>query len=252
MAREIETFVVGGLVKMRKYGVGGAFLPVGLVSTLVQAIEKTDLTLADTTTPQGGEYDSISRITSMGLTMNWRELYTENLGLMYWGDVTRIPSATVTDEPHTATKGGTIKLDKMPLSITSVTLSPAGGTALVEGDDYQLTGSGIEILSAGSIADDAAILVTYKSATVDVIEALTNSGTVVEFLFEGANAAGTKKRVNLQYFRCQLSPAASTDWISTDDFMGSEVTAKVLSDPAKVGVGKSKYMRIEKEVAAVV
>jgi hypothetical protein len=251
MAREIETFVVGGLVKMRKYGVGGAFLPVGLVSTLVQAIEKTDLTLADTTTPQGGEYDSISRITSMGLTMNWRELYTENLGLMYWGDVTRIPSTTVTDEPHTATKGGTIKLDKMPLSITSVTLSPAGGAALVDGDDYQLTGSGIEILSAGSIADAAAILVTYKSATVDVIEALTNSGTVVEFLFEGANAAGTKKRVNLQYFRCQLSPAASTDWISTDDFMGSEVTAKVLSDPKKVGAGKSKYMRIEKEVETV-
>lgn len=250
MARDIETFVVGGLVKMRKYGVGGAFLPVGLVSTLVQAIEKTDLTLADTTTPQGGEYDSLSRITSMGLTMNWRELYTANLAAIYWGDVTRVPAATVTDEAHTATKGGTIMLAKMPLLITSVTAVPAG-PAFVEGDDYHMTGSGIEILSAGAIADATPILVTYSSATVDVIEALTNSGQVVEFLFEGANAAGTKQRLNLQYYRCQLSPAASTDWINTSDFMGSEVVAKVLSDPAKLGTGKSKYMKIMKEVPAV-
>ncbi|WP_268797518.1 phage tail tube protein [Pseudomonas huanghezhanensis] len=251
MSREIETFVVGGLVKMRLYGIGGPFMPIGLVSTLAQAIEKTDLTLADTTTPQGGEYDSISRITSMGLTMNWRELYTENLALMYWGDVTRIPSETVSDEAHTATKGGTIKLDKMPLSITSVALASAPATVFKDGDDYQMTGSGIEILSGGAIAEAANLLIDYQCAEVDVIEALTNSGKVVEFLFEGANAAGTKKRLNLQYFRCQLSPAASTDWISADDFMGSEVAVKVLSDPKKVGAGKSKYMRIEKEVESV-
>lgn len=249
MARDIETFVVGGLVKMRLYGVGGAFTPVGLVSTLVQAIEKSDITLADTTTPQGGEYDALSRITSMSLTMNWRELYTSNLAAMYWGDVTKVPAATVTDEAHTATKGGTILLDKMPLTITSVTAT-TGGTVYVEGDDYQMTGAGLEILEAGKIADDAEIKVTYSAAAVDVIETLTNSGKVYEILFEGANAAGTKLRMNLQYFRCQLSPAASADWISTDDFMGSEVVAKVLSDPAKVGAGKSKYMKIMKEVAS--
>lgn len=250
MAREIETFLVGGLVKMRKYGVGGAFMPVGLVSTLTQAIEKTDITLADTTTPQGGEYDSVSRITSMGLTMNWRELYTANLAAMYWGDATKVPATTVTDEAHTATKGGTILLDKMPLSITSVKLA-AGATTYEDGDDYQMTGAGLEILEAGNIADGAELQITYASASVDVIEALTNSGSVYEILFEGANAAGTKKRMNLQYFRCQLSPAASADWISTDDFMGSEVTAKVLSDPAKVGAGKSKYMKIMKETTGV-
>lgn len=247
MPREIETFVVGGVVKMRKYGVGGAFTPVGLVSTLQQAIEKSDIDLADTTTPQGGVYDSVSRITSMALTMNWRELYTSNLAAMYWGDVSRVPAATVTDEAHIAKKGGTILLAKMPLTITSV--MPATGSApFVEGDDYQMTGSGIEVLEAGAIEDDAALKITYASAAVDVIEVLTNSGGVYEFLFEGANAAGTKLRVNLQYFRCQLSPAASADWISGDDFLGSEVTAKVLSDPSKVGAGKSKYMKIMKEV----
>lgn len=249
MAREIETFVVGGLVKIRPYGVGGAFTPIGLVSTLVQAIEKTDISLPDTTTPQGGEYDAISRISGMTVTMNWRELYTSNLAAMYWGDVTNVPASTVTDEPHVATKGGTIQLDKMPLAITEVT-NAGGVVTYVDGDDYQITGSGVEILSAGAIVDATPVLVTYTSASVDVIEALTNSGKIYEILFEGANAAGTKDRINLQYFRCQLSPAASADWISTSDFMGSEVVAKVLSDPAKVGQGKSKYMKIMKEVAA--
>lgn len=247
MARDIETYVVGGLVKIRPYGQGGPFTPVGLVSTLTQAIEKTDLTLADTTTPQGGEYDSISRITSMSLTMNWRELYTTNLAAMFWGDVTRVPAATVTDEDHVAAKGGTITLEKMPLSIGEVT-DATGATIYVEGDDYQFTGSGVEILAAGAIAEAAPIKITYSTATVDVIEVLTNSGKVYEILFEGANAAGQKNRINLQYFRCQLNPAASTDWISTDDFLGNEVVAKVLSDPAKSGQGKSKYMRITKEV----
>lgn len=249
MSRAIETFVVGGLVKMRKYGMGGPFTPVGLVSTLTQAIEKSDLTLADTTTPQGGEYDALSRITSMTLTMNWREFFTSNLAIMYWGDASRVPASTVTDETHTASKGGTILLAKMPLTITSVMPAAGGGTAFVEGNDYQMTGSGIEILEAGAIAEAAEIKVTYATAAVDVIEALTNSGGVFEFLFEGASAAGTKLRVNLQYFRCQLSPAASSDWISTEDFMGSEVTAKVLSDPTKTGANKSKYMKIMKEVA---
>lgn len=168
---------------------------------------------------------------------------------MYWGDVTKVPSSTVTDEPQVATKGGTILLDKMPLTITEVT-DTTGTTTYVEGDDYQMTGAGLEILAAGAIADAAPLKVTYSSATVDVIEALTNSGKVYEILFEGANAAGTKQRINLQYFRCQLSPAASADWISTNDFMGSEVVAKVLSDPSKVGAGKSKYLKIMKEVAA--
>lgn len=248
MARDIETFVVGGLVKMRPYGVGGPFTPVGLVSTLTQAIEKSDITLADTTTPQGGEYDALSRITAMTITMNWRELYTGNLAAMFWGDTSRVPAATVTDEPHTAMKGGTILLDKMPLSITSVMPATGTGSAFVEGDDFQMTGAGIEILQAGNIADNTDIKVTYASAAVDVVEALTNSGKIYEFLFEGANAAGTKQRLNLQFFRCQLSPSASANWISTDDFMGGEVVAKVLSDPAKVGAGKSKYMKIMKEV----
>lgn len=57
---------------------------------------------------------------------------------------------------------------------------------------------------------------TYKSATVDVIEALTNSGKTFECLFEGENAAGTQRRIQARYFRCRLNPSSQQDWLNTE------------------------------------
>ncbi|MBN0379611.1 hypothetical protein JTM61_36905, partial [Pseudomonas aeruginosa] len=98
----------------------GPFKKVGLVSTIQQTIESSEITLPDTTTPKGGEYDSVSRISSVGLGINFRELHTSMLAALMWGDATNVPSATHTDEAHTAVPGGTIALDFMPLEITSV------------------------------------------------------------------------------------------------------------------------------------
>ncbi|ETV02801.1 TPA: hypothetical protein NID03_001991 [Pseudomonas aeruginosa] len=250
MAIEKETFVIGGWLKAREAGTGGAFQKVGLVSTLQQTIETNEITLPDTTTPQGGEYDAVSRITSVGLSINFRELYTAMLAALMWGDATRVPSATHTDEAHTVVPGGTLALDFMPLEITSVT-SEDGTTTYAEFDDWNMTGSGLEFLEGGKISAASPIKVTYKSATVDVIEALTNSGKVFEFLFEGENAAGTQRRILARYFMCRLNPSSQQDWISTDDFLAAEATAKVLMDPTKVGAGKSKYFNIKKELATV-
>lgn len=249
MPQEKETFVIGGPFKARVAGTNGPFLKAGLVSTIQQTIETNDITLNDTTTPQGGEYDAVSRITGVSLAINFRELYTWVLAALVWGDASSVPSETVDDEPVTAVPGGTVVLAKMPLEITEVT-NTAGTTNYEEGTDYQMTGSGIEFLAGGAISASTPVKVTYESAAVDVIEALTNSGVVFEFLFEGENAAGTQKRIECRYFRCRLNPAGQQDWINTDDFLQSQATAKVLSDQTKVGSGKSKYFRITKEKAA--
>ncbi|MDF5817743.1 hypothetical protein P4054_22350 [Pseudomonas aeruginosa] len=84
---------------------------------------------------------------------------------------------------------------------------------------------------------------TYKSATVDVIEALTNSGKTFECLFEGENAAGTQRRIQARYFRCRLNPSSQQDWLNTEDFLAAEATAKVLMDPTKVGAGKVEVLQ---------
>ena len=249
MAQEKETFIIGGWLKAREAGSGNPFKKVGLVSTIQQSIETNDITLNDTTTPQGGEYDAVSRIKGMSLSINFRELYTWVLAALVWGDATSVASDTVLDEPVTAVPGTTVALAQMPLEITEVT-STAGATVYEEGTDYQMTGSGIEFLEGGAISASTPVKVTYESAAVDVVEALTNSGKVFEFLFEGENAAGTQLRIEARYWRCRLNPASQQDWINTDDFLQSQATAKVLSDPTKVGPGKSKYCRIKKEKAA--
>lgn len=249
MAQEKETFIIGGWLKAREAGSGAPFQKVGLVSTVQQTIETNDITLNDTTTPQGGEYDAVSRITSMSLSINFRELYTWVLAALVWGDATSVASTTVTDEEVTAVPGSTAALAQMPLEITEVT-DATGTTTYDEVDDYIMTGSGIEFVEGGAISASTPVKVTYTTAAVDVIEALTNSGKVFEFLFEGENAAGTQKRIECRYWRCRLNPANQQDWINVDDFLQSQATAKVLSDPTKVGAGKSKYCRIKKEKAA--
>ncbi|WEW97701.1 hypothetical protein P3T65_26305 [Pseudomonas nitroreducens] len=249
MAQEKETFIIGGWLKLRKAGTNAPFQKVGLVSTIQQTIESNDIPLADTTTPQGGEYDAVSRITGVSLAINFRELYTWILAALVWGSASSVASTTITDEDVTAVPGTTAVLDEMPLEITEVT-NEDGTTTYVEIDDYVMTGSGIEFVEGGAISTSTLVKVSYKTAAVDVVEALTNSGETFEFLFEGENAAGTQKRIECRYWRGRLNPANQQDWINTEDFLQSQATAKILSDPTKLGAGKSKYFRIKKEKAA--
>ena len=262
MAVKKETVVIGGHMKARESGSGLPFQKVGLVSTIQHATETNTLTLNDTTTPQGGEYDSLDRVTSVSLTINFREIYTWVLAALVWGSATEVEASTHTGEVHRAGVDGTIALDNMPLTITGVS-GPAALPAdpdveYVEDDDWIMTGSGLQVVAGGAL--EAAIIaagvtaynvsVDYNSAAVDVIEALTNSGKTFEFLFEGENAAGTQKRVEVRFFMCRLNLATAMDWINTEDFGAFEATAKVLRDDSRVGGGTSKYFRIKKEKGA--
>lgn len=258
MAVKKETVVIGGHLKARLAGSSAPFQKVGLVSTIQHTTETNSLTLADTTTPQGGEYDSLDRVTGVSLSINFREIFSWVLAALVWGSVSNVAASTVTGEQHVAEVDGTIALEKMPLSIASVS-NEAGTTDYDEFDDWVMTGSGIEVVSGGALetAIKAAapgtpfkVSVDYSSAAVDVIEALTNSGQVFEFLFEGENAAGTQKRVQARFFQCRLNLATQMDWINTEDFGGFQATAKVLRDSNKVGAGTSKYFNIKKELAA--
>lgn len=258
MAIKKETIVIGGHLKAREYGSGLPFQKVGLVSTIQHATETNSLTLADTTTPQGGEYDSLDRVTGVTLNINFREIFTWVWAALVYGEHSSVPASTVTGEIKLATVDGTIALEQMPLSISGVS-NEAGTTDFDEFDDWVMTGSGIEPVPGGALETaikaaapgaDYKVSVDYSTAAVDVIEALTNSGKTFEFLFEGENAAGTQKRVEARFFMCRLNLATTMDWISTEDFGGFEATAKVLRDNTKVGAGTSKFFRVKKELAA--
>ena len=150
LTRSISGLPTGGWLKAREAGTNLPFQKCGLVSTIQHTVETNDITLADTTTPQGGEYDSVSRVTSVGLSVNFRELYTWVLGALVWGDTTSVPSTTITDETHLAGVDGTIALAQMPLTIASVAAG-TGSTTFKEDDDWVMTGSGIEPVPGGAL-----------------------------------------------------------------------------------------------------
>lgn len=258
MAITKEPMIFGGWVKARIAGTKAAFQKVGLVSTLQRTVETSKLTLPDTTTPQGGEYDSFERVTSVSLAINFRELYSWVLALLNWGTLSDVPATTVTGEAHVAEVNGTIVLDKMPLTIDGVS-NAAGTTDFAEFDDWVMTGSGIEVVTGGALetAIKAAaagnpymVSVDYSSADVDLVEALTNSGEKLEIIYEGENGVGSGGRLIDRYFICKMNPAATSDWINTDDYGGMESTLSVLRDDSKVGAGTSKYWKTMKERVA--
>jgi hypothetical protein len=254
MARKVETVIMGGIVKIRPAGTGQPFRDAGLVSTVQQATETTDIVLANTRTPEGGNFDKKTRITALTLSMNFREFNTENIAANLWADVAAVPSAAVTGEARHAEVGKTCVLDKMPLTITSVVDAATGLVEFEEDEDYRMTGSGIEPLEGSALATAIAasptvpylVEVDYTCAAFDEIEALVASSQEFEIMLEGQNGAGTQGRINPRFWRCKFAPAASLDWLGADDFMGMTVAVEVLADATR-GTGKSAYMKIQKE-----
>lgn len=258
MARIVETFIVGGRPLMRRAGTGEPFRDVGLVSSYQQAHQTTDITLPNTRTPSGGTFDKVTRITGMTLAINFREFNSGNLAALLWADVNAVPSTAVSDETHIALLDREIVLDRMPKTITSVTDTQVTPVTYVEDTDFRLTNSGIEVLPGSALATaitaaagDFSLKVSYTCADFDEIEALVNSGQEFEIFFEGVNGAGTQGRINCRYWRVKFAPAATLDWLNTQDFMGMDAACEVLADTTR-GAGKSQYMKIQKEKPAAV
>ncbi|EQM66113.1 hypothetical protein QYE80_08115 [Pseudomonas tohonis] len=254
MPRVIETFVVGGIVKMRRAFTAGPFLDVGLVSTYQQAHEKETMRMTNTRIPTGGTYAKDERVTSMTIAINFREFISSVMATLLWASVKDVPSAVQPPESVVVKVGMTSVLTKMPLEITALvedTTDP--DPEEFDLDNIKMTGAGFEVLEGGDLAtaigskDNFKVKVTYKCADYDEIQALVNSGEEWEILFEGANGSGTKGRVNNRYWRCKFGLVESLDWISVEDYMGMQATAEVLADESRVGDSMSQYMATQKE-----
>jgi len=250
-----ETAVIGGTLKIRRAGSGLPFEPMGLSSSVQQTHETNQLRIEDASNPVGGTYDKLEKITQMGIAINLREIFSRNLALQLYGTVYDVPSEQITEEERIVKVGGTSMLSKMPLTIDSIVDEATGLIEYAEDIDWLITGAGFEVLAGGDLATaiEAApdgeafkVLVDYTSADYDEIEALTDSGVEWELLFEGANAVGTKGKINAHYWTVRFGLAASMDFINVEDFMGQAVTAEVLYTSGR-GQGRSAFMKINKQ-----
>lgn len=244
MATTIETYLGSGFVSVRPYASRAPFEFVGNCSNLSLAIDEDEKTMQDYTQPGGGKYDSVRRVTAVSLNMTWLELSVSNLMRVLYAQSRFLPAAAVTDETVLLTPGRRTLFERMPLTVSAVTVD---GTALAE-DAYTVTGGGIMIPDDSDIAPDTEAVVNYAAAGVDIIEALTQSGQYWELAFEGLNEAGTGKRTNIRVHRVKIGAAQDLGFIS-DDFASLEVTGDALKDSRQTLPGRSAYFRIEKERA---
>lgn len=191
----------------------------------------------------GGNFASVTNITSVTLSMELANFSNENLALALRGVIETVTPGSVTGETVTAVLGGLAETEKMidmTDTASTVTVTSADEqTVYVEGEDYEVTAAGLKILAGGSISDGEELKVSYNNQGTNVLQALVESGKEVRVVLDGINDA-TGKPVTVKVHRWKPSPTSGLGLIS-DDFSTFTVEGEVLADETIQATGKSKF-----------
>lgn len=243
------SYLGSGNIYLREYGSAAPFIDVGNCSALTLSPQEEERTLIDYTNPGGGTRSEVRRLTGVEIAYTFHDFSPENFERALRGEVTPITAGTATSEDVVAYKGGFTPLAKIPTAITAVT-GPGGSPSYAAGTDYVLQDGGIYIPSTSTIpapvAGAANIEVTYTYAAQKKVQALVDGNRQYELVFVGLNEARSSKKTRVHAFKVSAGVLQQMALIG-DDFGAGEVTGKVLSDPAKSGVGISKYFTVEIE-----
>lgn len=222
---------------------------IGNVSALSLAIEQDDITLPNYRTAGGGNYNSISRISAVNLSMTVHDYNAANLASALFGSASTVTAGAVTDEsisaPTTLTADTLVETASIidADQTVTVTTDPAG-TTYTEGTDYTVNAAGIVILAAGGITAGAALLISYTKKAVDVVEGVTTTAEEVELVFVGLNEAQSGTPVVVRAHRVKFSPTQELSLIG-DEFAALELTGECLAEATITGAGLSQYVKIQ-------
>lgn len=239
--RVYKPYLGAGQVYAKAEGVAGAMAPIGNVSELKLAIETEDKSLTDYTRGGGAPYAEFSRIKGVKVNATLHDFNRVNLARALYGETASVSGGSVTDEVHTAYKGGLLRLAH-PAPSSVVVTNSAGTTTYAPGVDYEVRKEGIFILD-GAITDGSQVKVDYTYTGYDVIQALMNPGVILQMVFGGVNEADGGKPVVVELFRVSLGAAKEISLIG-DDFASLQFEGKLLVDPTKTGDGISRLLKV--------
>lgn len=241
------TYFVSGKVYARLAGGEAPFEWPGLVDTIGLSVSENVISLPDRTQPGGGVYKQIRRIESMSITINHRELNADTLARALFGEGTRVPGGTESDEQHIAYPGGFIPLAH-PGSYTNVSVTTDETSPQpISSDNYEVVPGGIQILEDAPDIDTmgTGIQVTYTYPDYHRIQGLTGSPPELEIVFMGRNEARDDKEVRVRIYRVRLGAVQDLQLLSADDFGQLSLTGEVLKDSSITGQGLSQYLKVD-------
>ncbi|MGX2953378.1 phage tail tube protein [Shewanella sp. JL219SE-S6] len=190
----------------------------------------------------GGNYDSVTKVSSVKLKMTLNAFSNENLALALRGKVSVLTADPVTDELVVAKLDGLAPTEKLIDISQPVTVTNSDGTTEYDVDvDYYVSAAGIRAIGTGAIVDEAQLKVSYTSAAGNALEALTEAGVTVPVVIDGMNDANGKPCV-LRFYLWKPSPTSSLSLI-TDDYGSFDIEGEVLANDAIVAAGKSKFFK---------
>ncbi|WP_018991300.1 phage tail tube protein [Aromatoleum toluclasticum] len=123
-----------------------------------------------------------------------------------------------------------------------------GTLTLTKDTHYAVTPQGIRFIAGGAdlfIGDsELPLKVDYTRNPQYVIQALVNSGTEYEVIFDGLNEVDSGNPFVGRYFRCKFSPTSGFSRIG-NEFAEMTLSMTVLKDENRVGTGLSQYMEFQ-------
>jgi hypothetical protein len=234
-----------GQLYARVWGSTAAFTPVGNVLSLTLSHEEDVQRQPDMTALGGGTYAKVSRVNQATLEMELADWNAVNFARGVFGTATLVAAGSVTAEPHVAKPGGLVRL-LHPLDVDGAITVKVGDplAALVDAErNVEPRPEGLWIREdADEIAPDDDITVDYEFPEYVNVEALTQSAAELELSFAGLNEADSGKPFIVDVWRASQGLAQSLALINSQ-FAALTVTAELLSDPNKSGVGISRFYR---------
>lgn len=219
------------------------FRPVGNVSALSIGNETTEFEHKES--QSGIRAVDLTLTTEINVNVNFtmESLISENLALALKGAAANVAMGSVTDEAITAYHDLWSPTDF--IDISSVVLTDSGGiTTYTVDTDYEVdpAAGAIRVLSTGTIADLASLLVDYSYGAQETVNALTVSANPIRWArFHGLNTVDSDNPVVVDIFRMEVTPLAELALIQ-DEIAQMAIEATALSDSTRAT--GSKFFKI--------
>lgn len=220
----------------------GQLVDVGNVTAFGYSASEDKKELKNFRTSGGGNYNAITRIEAVVVTLTMSDFSKENLAIGGFGEASQEAAGSVSNEAQTTPADVSVDL-LVPTDFVIDTAQTVTVVGYTEGTDFEVRAAGILVLAAGSIPASTALDISYTKKAVDVVEAFVKAAQDRRIVLDGLNEAQGSSPVVIDVHRFKAGPAQDVQFIG-DEFGELAVEGEALLDATKTGTNISQYLKI--------